>query len=330
MKISLCRPICFWLVGLLAVTLIAACNTVNKTSATNHKLQDANCRVVQHTMGKTCIPHHPQRMVVLHEEALANSVKLGFRPIASVYEPNTPLPKYLQGKVTKVESVGGYGSPNLEKILYLKPDLILADSYYSENFYEQLSQIAPTVVLNIPFPPPTWKEQLEALAQILGKENVAQQLIDDYWQRIKQLKQALGIGAASPKENRRHPMQVSVASAGSEYGIWAYGERHFSGTILSDIGLQRPRAQQGDLFYVEGISEETISSIDGDVLFFLTWDQEDDKKALEKLKQEPLWQQLNVVQRDQVYFVGKHWHDANIFAINAILDDLEKYLVNSP
>jgi iron complex transport system substrate-binding protein len=322
MKNSLRRLIYFWLLGLLVVTLIAACNTINNTPVPSPNLHGDNCRVVQHTMGETCIPHHPQRIVTLREDTLINSLQLGFSPIASVYEPNTPLPKYLQGKVSRVESVGGYGSPNLEKILSLQPDLILADSYYTQNLYNQLSQIAPTVVLNVPFPPPSWKEQLEELARILDKEEIGQQLINHYWQRIEQLKQALG--------DRRHTLQVSVASTGSQYGIWAYGEKHFSGTILSDIGLQRPPAQRGDFFYVENISEETISRIDGDVLFFLTWDSEDDKEALEKLKQKPLWQQLQVIQRNQVYFVGEHWHHADLLAINAVLDDLFKYLADAP
>jgi ABC-type Fe3+-hydroxamate transport system substrate-binding protein len=80
---------------------------------------------------------------------------------------------------------------HLEKILRLKPDLILSNSYMKD-IYEQLSQIAPTVVLNYPWPPLGWKKQLEELAQILGKENISQQFMDNYWQRIEKLKQALG------------------------------------------------------------------------------------------------------------------------------------------
>jgi iron complex transport system substrate-binding protein len=143
--------------------------------------------------------------------------------------------------------------------------------------------------------------------------------MNEYWQRIKKLKQALG--------DRRHNLKVSVASTNSQYGIWAYGEKHFSGTVLNDLGLQRPRSQTGDFFYVENLSEEIILDIDGVVLFFLTWSDEDDRKALAKLKQRPLWRQLNVVQRDRVYFVGQHWHSSDIFAIHAMLDDLFKYLV---
>ncbi|RUR85903.1 ABC transporter substrate-binding protein [Chlorogloeopsis fritschii PCC 9212] len=110
----------------------------------------------------------------------------------------------------------------------------------------------------------------------------------------------------------------------------SYGEKHPSGSVLKDIGLQRPKSQRGDFFYIENISKETISDIDGDILFFASWEREDDKKTLEKLKQSSLWSKLKVIQRNQVYFVGSHWHQSDIFAINAILDDLERYLVNTP
>jgi iron complex transport system substrate-binding protein len=322
MKISPYRLFCFLLLGLLAVTLIAACNTVSDTNTANHKPQIENCRVVQHVLGETCIPQNPKRVVTLREDTFIDGLKLGVPSIATVSVPGFSFPKYLEGKVNKVESVGGYGSPNLEKILYLQPDLILADSYYSENLYDQLSQIAPTVVLNVPFPPPPWEDQLKDLAQILGKEEAGEQLIDEYWQRVEKLKQALG--------DRRYDLKVSIANTSSESGIWSYGENHPSGEILKDIGLQRPESQRGDFFYIENISQEKISAIDGDVLFFVSWEREDDKKTLEKLERSPLWAQLNVVQRDQVHLVGRHWHNSDILAINAILDDLFKYLVNTP
>jgi iron complex transport system substrate-binding protein len=176
--------------------------------------------------------------------------------------------------------------------------------------------------LNIPFPPPSWKEQLKELAQVLGKEEVGRQLINDYWQRVEDLKQALG--------DRRHTLNVSVAGDTAAYQIWVNGEQHFSGEVLRDVGLQRPPAQRGDFFYIDGISEEKLSIIDGDVLFFIAWGTSEDLEAIGKLKQNSLWQQLNVVQRNQVYFVGIHWSNADIFAINAILDDLFKYLAAAP
>lgn len=311
------------LFGILTVTLISACHTVNNTRVINDQPQGENCRVVKHTMGETCIPRHPQRLILLGKDTLANSLALGVKPIASVFTPNDPLTSYLQGKVDGIESVGEFNAPSAEKILRLKPDLILANSYYTQQSnYKQLSQIAPTVVLDVPYPPPSWKQQLEELAQVLGKENAAQQLLDEYWQRIEKLQQALG--------DRRHTLNVSIASDGAAYHPWIQGEKHFSGEVLRDVGLQRPPAQRGHFFLIDNISEEKISIIDGDVLFFVAWGTAEDLEAVEKLKQNPLWQQLNVVQRNQVYFVGVHWSNPDILAINRVVDDLFKYLVNTP
>ncbi|HIK06881.1 MAG TPA: iron-siderophore ABC transporter substrate-binding protein [Trichormus sp. M33_DOE_039] len=310
------------LLGVLIVILVSACKTNHDSNITSYKQPVENCRTVQHIMGSTCIPRNPKRVVTL--DSFENTWALGIRPIASTIVPGFPMPKYLQGKVERVESVGSYNNPNLEKILRLKPDLIIYDSYnvsQSPAIYKQLSYIAPTVVLNTPFPPPPWIDTFKELAKVLDKEEVSKQLIDKYWQRVEKIKQALG--------DRRNTLQVSIANTASESGIWSYGEKHFSGSVLKDVGLQRPKSQRGDLFYIENISKEKMSDIDGDVLFFVSWEREDDKKTLNKLKQSPLWSKLKVLQKNKVYFVGMHWHSPDIFAINAILDDLEKYLVNN-
>jgi iron complex transport system substrate-binding protein len=273
-------------------------------------------------MGETCIPRNPQRVITLRNDTLANSLALGIKPIGSTYVPGYPqFPKYLQGKVGEIESVGDASNPNLEKILLLKPDLIVAGSG-TKDIYDRLSYIAPTVVLDLSFPPPSWKKQLDELAQVLGKEKVSQNLVDRYWQRVEKLKKVLG--------DRRYTMRVSIAGSSYGYGIFGLGEKHFAGTILSDIGVQRPSAQKGDFFYIEHISEEEISGIDGDVLFLVSWGAKDDQKAIEELKERSLWHSLKVVQRNKVYFVGAHWGHADIFAINAVLDDLFKHLVNTP
>lgn len=311
---------CLLLSSVLVSVFLSSCSGNTNLSGTTQVIHD--CRTVQHVMGNTCIPRNPQRIVMLREDYWINGLELGIQAIATVSVPGFPFPKYLQDKVNRIQTIGGYGSPNLEKLLSLQPDLIVAESSYATSLYEQLSQIAPTVVLNMPFPSPPWQEQLEEIAYILDREEEGKQLINDYWKRVEKLKQALG--------DRRHHLKISIANTSSEYGIWSYGGNHPSGSILKDVGLQRPESQRGDFFYIENISIEKLSSIDGDILFFVSWEREDDQKTLGKLKQNPLWAKLEVVQKNRVYFIGTHWHSSDILAIHAILDDLEKYLVNNP
>lgn len=318
MKPSLHRLKRLLLLGILIVTLVAACNPGKNSSVTNSKSFTQNCRTVEPLMSAGCIPQKPERLVTLWMHTLANSLALGVRPIASTYVNGFPMAEYLQGKVDGIESVGGVSDPNLEKILLLKPDLIITTSRLKA-VYDHLTHIAPTAVLKLSSPPSSWKQQLSDVAQILGREEAEKQLMAAYWQRIEKLKQALG--------EQRHQMVISVANTSAEYGIWAYGENHPSGEVLKDVGFQRPPIQQGNVFYTDRISEEILFEIDGDVLFFVSWGRKDDQKTLEKLRQRPLWQHLKAVQNNQVYLVGSHWHGLDILAMNAVLDDIEKYLV---
>ena len=323
MKLSLRRLIFLFLLGAFACFSVAACGnteTTTTTTAADTGQPPADCRVVQHAMGETCISQSPQRVITLRPDHLANSLALGIEPIASAFVEGFPFPQDIQNKVGNVDSVGDISRPNLEKMLQLKPDLIIASSRL-EGIYTDLSRIASTVVIDMPSPPPSWKEQLATLAKLLGKKDASQQLMADYWQRVESIKQALG-----PQLDQ---LEISVANSSSEYGIWAYGENHFVGEVLNDIGLQRPPAQRGDHFYIENISKEKLSEIDGDVLFFVSWGREQDAETHKKLREDPLWQKLNVVQNDRVYFVGGYWHDSgSVLAVNEILDDIEKYLID--
>jgi iron complex transport system substrate-binding protein len=177
-------------------------------------------------------------------------------------------------------------------------------------------------VLSNPRLPPPWQAHSEEAAQIFDKDQENRQLVSQYWQRIEQLKQALG--------DRRHQLEVSVITVSPPYGIFTYGRQHPTGKLLDDIGLQRPPMQTGDFFTKDHISLELLPEVDGDVIF-LSYRGRAGKEALEKLQQDRLWQTLKAVQQNRVYLVDSdHWYAFDVLAMNAVLDDLEKYLVNTP
>jgi iron complex transport system substrate-binding protein len=319
------RIVRLFLMGIFSLFIVASCSSDINQNVTKSKQPTENCRIVQHATGKTCIPQNPQKIVTLWGGTFRTALALGIKPIASSWSPGEPFPKHLGDKADGVENIGF--EPNLERLLLLKPDLILSNTRL-QNIYTQLTNIAPTVALNHPSPPASWQTTLEDMAKILDKEQESKQLIKDYWQRIEQLKQALGVDVASPKENRHLQMQVSVATVDQTYGIFTYGSKHPTGRLLSDIGLQRPPGQSGDFFTRSNISYENLFEIDGDVLF-LSYRGGDAKKNLEQLQKSPLWQKLKVVQQNRVYFVDSdHWYAFDVLAINAVIDDLFKYLVN--
>lgn len=278
MRISIHRLFCLMLLGICTMILIAACNLVTNPKTFTKALSD--CRVVQHELGNTCIPRNPQRIVTLWIGSLSSAWALGIKPIASTWIPNEPFPEYLKDG-NHLKYIGTLAQPNLEKILSLKPDLIISNTRLT-SIHQWLSLIAPTIVTSLPGPPPSWQENLENIAKLLGKEQESQQLIDDYWQRVEKLKQTLG--------DRRHQITVSVITINPPYGIFTYGKRHPTGKLLDDLELKRPLMQTGDFFTKEQVSQELLSEADGDVIFVSYRGGEVAKEAFDNLQQDPLWQ----------------------------------------
>lgn len=321
---SLSYRLIYWiLLGTLTFVSASACNP-----GFDHRIASSNqspqtCRIVHHVAGRTCIPLHPQRIVTLWFTSFSNSLALGVKPIASTWIVGQPFPQHLGDATDGVEFAGTLAEPNLEKILRLKPDLIVSNTRL-KSINPKLSKIAPTVVFDLPAPPiPLWQKHLEELAMLLNKEQEGQRLVDQYQQRVDDLKAALG--------DRRHQLQISVVTMNPPYGLFTYGQKHPTSKVLNDIGLQRPPLQRGNFFTLNNISLENLPDIDGDVIFISHRGGESAQEALQKLQQHPLWQTLKAVQNHQIYIVdSNHWYAFDVLAMNAVLDDLEKYLVNTP
>lgn len=317
----------FW--GLLTFLLVALSNSACTASLTTQASAIADCRIIQHVQGETCVPKNPQRIVVLG--GLENALSLGVRPIGS--DGLGSLEIHLQDKLDGIEDVGGNDAPNIEKILTLKPDLILAEEYVSID-YSILSRIAPTVL--IPFKHSgQWKEVFMHYAEALDKTAKAEQVMSDYYARLEKFQQQMEGHAAETEVSivRVYPTHVNL-----------YLKDSFCGTIVADAGLSRPPSQ--DLTASEAqilfgnsiqhpISREKIEAADGDVIFLWTYDSQDKtaqqtQTQKDKLKAEPLWATLTAVKQEQVYEVPGYWIGNGPIAANAIIDDLFSYLIETP
>jgi iron complex transport system substrate-binding protein len=304
-----------FVISILAALLIIACQSNSVQRAPNlPSLVD--CRIIQHAFGKACVPTVPKRLVSLDDTTLADALALKVPSVgASLIEGQ--LPDYLASSSSKMTLLGKSGQPNLEKILRIKPDLIIGIELFGEPIFKELSQIAPTALGNWNgFP--TWREYFDFIASTLNKKDKAKQTWDSYEQKIDEIKAALG--------NQLQEFEVSVvyACCGT---ITIDTENSFAGSILADIGIRRPKGhsvvEDGTII----LSEERISEIDADILFVSVYDAESEK-ILADWRQKPLWNHLKAVQKGQVYVVNYDiWRGGNPIAANLLISDLFKYLV---
>ncbi|WP_202924923.1 ABC transporter substrate-binding protein [Myxacorys almedinensis] len=85
----------------------------------------------------------------------------------------------------------------------------------------------------------------------------------------------------------------------------------FVGSILEEVGLQRPAAQDVVLpdRGIFNISEERLDVLDGDVLFLLYTHDFRELETYERLKHKPIWKQLKAVQNNQFFWsIFGHGH----------------------
>ncbi|NCJ08620.1 ABC transporter substrate-binding protein [Synechococcales cyanobacterium C] len=283
-------------------------------------------------MGETCVPANPQRVVVLDTSPLDAALTLGFKPIGST-NLNDWL-SYSEEQLDGITEIGSGDQPNVEAILRLQPDLILDCGRLDQQFYEQLSRIAPTVSNSMDkcgsLPEQgadiSWKQGFLNFAEALGKTEEATQLLDQYHQRIREFQQQMGVGAASAKENRLKQTDVSLVAAydDSTQPARIYLENSFMGSVVAEAGLLRPPAQQKD-DWVMNLSFERLDLIDADVMFVVEFPPD----SLKEIQPHPLWSQLNVVKQGRIYPVhyGTWVAERSLGGASRILDDLFKHLL---
>ncbi|OKH25749.1 hypothetical protein NIES1031_12095 [Chroogloeocystis siderophila 5.2 s.c.1] len=138
----------------------------------------------------------------------ANVLALGVEPVEFAISPDwLEKREYLRDRVSGIESVGDHTQPSIEKILTLNPDLILGLELESQAVYRQLTQIAPTVLLNCETSR-QWQEILMQNADVLGKTDIANKLITDYFNRLNDFKtQSQSSSHRSESHHRSHSVE---------------------------------------------------------------------------------------------------------------------------
>jgi iron complex transport system substrate-binding protein len=296
----------------------------------NNRSTNAACRQVEHTAGISCVPSKFERLVTLDPASFENAIALGVKPIGAVI---SDFLSYLQYQATGVQNIGQFGEPNLESILSLKPDVILGFDY-EKPLYSLFSKIAPTVLFNFEHSG-KWKEAFINISLALGKQEVGQQVMADYYRRLAEFKQKMG--------NNLSKIKVSVVRVYPN-NINLYLRDSFCGIVLQDAGLSRPKSQdftasEATKLFANpiqmSIGNELVEQADGDVIFI--WTAENNPEGnqtaqykLEQLKSSPLWKNLKAVRENKVYVVPSYWIGSGMLAANAIIDDLFKYLINTP
>ncbi|MEZ0481519.1 ABC transporter substrate-binding protein [Planococcus sp. SSTMD024] len=304
------------------VLLLAACGSEETETNTESggDAAAAESYTVEHAMGSTEITGDPERIVVLTNHGTEALLSMGVTPVGAVQSwTGDPWYEHIAEDMEGVEVVGTESELNLEAIAALEPDLIIGNKMRQEEQYQALNAIAPTVFEETLRG--DWKINFELIAETINQEEKGQEVLDAYNARVTELSENLG---------DKLDTEVSMVRFMPD-DVRIYHKDSFSGIILDEIGLARPESQDVDDFAAMGVTKERIEEMDGDVIFYFTYqnEQEEGQQAEEAWVNDPIWNNLQAVQDGKAYEVSDTiWNTAGgVEAANLMLDDLEEKLL---
>ncbi|MED5295129.1 MAG: iron-siderophore ABC transporter substrate-binding protein [Pseudomonadota bacterium] len=304
--------------GVVAAIGLAALALLVPVSASAQ--QDS--RVLETANGKVTVNGQPTRVVTLYEGALDASLAAGVTPLGAVAtRAAEDVADYLRDDVPDIQIVGTSGEVNVEAVVGLKPDLILASSRLSDETYALLSQLAPTIVPTTQgFDANAWKDEARLFGAALGHQDQVDAAIDAVETRAASLadqvaERSAGDSAFLIRWMPQGPLVMSTR-------LFSTGLLEAAGLDVQDDGLVPDNRPHSD-----PLSLESLSRVDGDWLFLATLDEKG-QEALAQARQSDAFARLSVVENDRVVAVnGQLWTSANgPIAAQAVLDDIERAL----
>jgi len=273
------------------------------------------------------VPQNPERIVVLGYRAPDNLLALGLQPVGMGTEEDGQFPPHLASRLDGVTPVGSWFEPNLEAVLTLEPDFIIAELETHRDMLPQLKAITPNVLLVPEYNPSGAggiegaRESLMILAEALGMTQEAETVLMEHARKVKRARALLDKAVGDET--------VAVIRARDrEYTLVGVSAGYIGPVMHADLGLKPPsfvadidaRAESGNF----ALSLEVLPRIQADHLFVIA----SDAASEEELFNYPLWDTLPAARTDSVYLVPpRHWLTTTVLADSAKIDDVLRALV---
>ena len=248
-----------------------------------------NTVTVTDVRGDVEIPADPQRIVDLSGNSDILSI-LGYDVVGTANSDAydyTKFPSYLE-ETLKGAEILGYSmqdTMDVEAVMNLNPDLIVI-STVQEKMYDALSEIAPTVMIQLEAL--NWKDDVRALAKVFNKEDVANEWIANYENKAKEA------GDKIKAEYGEDTTYLSFLASGGQFFI--FDGAGFGDVLYNDMVLAKPAGmpEQTDIS-LPVVTYEGLAAIQSDYIFVIATDED-----LAQLEANSIWNNLPAVKNGNV------------------------------
>lgn len=269
--------------------LFVGCGQANEPNGTVDNGQAVEMVTVTDVRGNVEIPANPQRIVDLSGNSDILSI-LGYSVVGTANSDAydyTKFPSYLEDTLQGAEILGYsmQDTMDIEAVMNLNPDLIII-STVQEKMYDQLSEIAPTVMIQLEAL--DWKDDVEAFAKVFNKEQLADNWLDAYEKKAKEA------GDKIKAEYGEDTTYLSMLASGGQFFI--FDGAGFGDVLYDDMDLEKPAGmpEQADIS-LPVVTYEGLAAINADYIFLIATDAD-----LAELEANAIWNSLPAVKAGHV------------------------------
>ena len=273
-------------VSCLAAMVLVGCGT--NGGSNNDKSSEKKITVTD-VRGEVEIPANPERIVDLSGNSDILSI-LGYKVVGTANSDAydyTKFPTYLEEtlKGAEILAYSMQDTMDVEAVMNLNPDLIVI-STVQEKMYDQLSEIAPTVMIQLEAL--NWKDDVKAFAKVFNKEDVANKWLADYEAKAKEA------GDKIKTEYGENTTYLSFLASGGQFFI--FDGAGFGSVLYEDMGLAKPEGmpEQSDIS-LPVVTYEGLASIKSDYIFLISTPED-----LKQLESNAIWNSLPAVKEGKV------------------------------
>ncbi|WP_165165449.1 siderophore ABC transporter substrate-binding protein [Corynebacterium qintianiae] len=315
------------LAAVASLTLVS-CSTAEQSAEQPAESTSATAAAgtvtVEDNEGTKEVPSPPQRVVALDNRSFEILDEWGVQPVAAA---RALVPATIPGIGDNEEiiDIGNHREPNLEAIVAAEPDVIVSGQRFQSHDAD-IEKLVPDAVL-LDFEPrdgePLDQElirQTEALGEVFGKQEEAQQLVDAFNNALERAK-----AAYNPEQT---VMAVNVS--GGEIGYVAPAVGRTWGPLFDLIGMTPALEVENatDDHQGDDISVESIAAANPDWMLILDRDagtktDEGSPAALNVIQDSAPLQNVSAVKEDRLYVApADTYTNESIITYTEILNEL--------
>jgi iron complex transport system substrate-binding protein len=261
---------------------------------------------ITHDGGETTIEQEPARIVALEWHLVEDLLVMGIQPVAIADVDGFKTWVTVESKLADdVQDVGLRQEPSLEALSAAEPDLILGLDYRDAAIYDQLAEIAPTILMSA-FPKEEGVTPLDDLRDRLRFEA-------SFLNRAAQAEEAIAAMDATIDDQAAAIEEAGLT--GAPYAVvqgftfenaptWRiFTDGALVGDVISATGLENVWTVDGGDWGFTTNSVESFVELPEDVnVFYIV--NETDNIVEGVLADDPIWQSLPFMQQGRFFPLG--------------------------